>query len=98
MDQVLSHTVYVDRARGYAFFASSDLVKRLKRNLGGQASSQKAWGYLKKTRSFEVESVTEKVGDTFMLLWRVSIRQIYIPESALKTPDSVKRETPEIPF
>lgn len=98
MEQILAHTVFYDRQHGYAYFASGDLVKRLKKNLGTLASSQKAWAYLKKTPEFKVESVKQQVGNNMMILWRVSTQCIFIPDSPLSPPDSVKLERTEAPF
>lgn len=99
LEQVLAHTVYVDRVQGRAFFKSSDLIRRLKKNLGQMASPQKAWAYLKHNIKYDVlnqEHPFQDIGP--VRLWSISIRNVHVPQQGLSAPLKALEASDDVPF
>lgn len=98
MDQVLVHTVYIEREENRAYFLSSDLMRRIKRNLGNAVSSQKIWAYLKSQPELEVrneERILPDVGQVKM--WSISTKFIYIPSSGVSVSKEIS-SSQAVPF
>lgn len=99
MDQVLVHNVFIDRKAKRAFFLSSDLMKRVKRNIGTSVTAQRIWSYLKTHPEFDVRNEImplPNVGDVKM--WSVSTKFIYLPQIAVPVPKEIKEYHDQIPF
>lgn len=97
-EQILAHTVYVDREKEHAYFRSNDLLKRIKKNLGNPATAQRAWAYLKSQNDFDAAVLTKVICNRQVKLWRISTKFIFVPTSALTPPKSVEKAASETPF
>lgn len=89
-EQILAHTVYVDRKENRAYFKSSDLMRLLKKNLGNMGTPQRTWAYLKSHKEYDVKNEEhnfENAGPT--RLWSVCLKFVYIPSSNLQPPPKV---------